>query len=121
MSEEIKAWDEAWAEEFGNTNEGRKASAEFKEILRGIERSEGGKAAFEFLLAGGHLGFSKDMWGSEEGDYYKNLVDKITEQSASSSICAGGHSGTAGRAVWARRRRCGCGGRGGDGDNKRDQ
>ena len=24
MSEEIKAWDEAWAEEFGNTNEGRK-------------------------------------------------------------------------------------------------
>ena len=35
MSEEIKAWDEAWAEEFGNTNEGRKASAEFKEILRG--------------------------------------------------------------------------------------
>ena len=55
MSEEIKAWDEAWAEEFGNTNEGRKASAEFKEILRGIERSEGGKAAFEFLLAGGHL------------------------------------------------------------------
>ena len=68
MSEEIKAWDEAWAEEFGNTNEGRKASAEFKEILRGIERSEGGKAAFEFLLAGGHLGFSKDMWGSEEGD-----------------------------------------------------
>lgn len=85
MSEEIKAWDEAWAEEFGNTNEGRKASAEFKEILRGIERSEGGKAAFEFLLAGGHLGFSKDMWGSEEGDYYENLVDKITEQSVSSS------------------------------------
>lgn len=85
MSEEIKAWDEAWSEEFGNTNEGRKASAEFKEILRGIERSEGGKAAFEFLLAGGHLGFSKDMWGSEEGDYYENLVDKITEQSVSSS------------------------------------
>ena len=85
MSDEIKAWDEAWAEEFGNTNEGRKASAEFKEILRGIERSEGGKAAFEFLLAGGHLGFSKDMWGSEEGDYYENLVDKITEQSVSSS------------------------------------
>ena len=85
MSEEIKAWDEAWAEEFGNTNEGRKASAEFKEILRGIERSEGGKAAFEFLLAGGPLGFSKDMWGSEEGDYYENLVDKITEQSVSSS------------------------------------
>lgn len=85
MSEEIKAWDEAWTEEFGNTNEGRKASAEFKEILRGIERSEGGKAAFEFLLAGGHLGFSKDMWGSEEGDYYENLVDKITEQSVSSS------------------------------------
>lgn len=85
MSEEIKAWDEAWAEEFGNTNEGRKASAEFNEILRGIERSEGGKAAFEFLLAGGHLGFSKDMWGSEEGDYYENLVDKITEQSVSSS------------------------------------
>lgn len=85
MSEEIKAWDEAWAEEFGDTNEGRKASAEFKEILRGIERSEGGKAAFEFLLAGGHLGFSKDMWGSEEGDYYENLVDKITEQSVSSS------------------------------------
>lgn len=85
MSEEIKAWDEAWAEEFGNTNDGRKASAEFKEILRGIERSEGGKAAFEFLLAGGHLGFSKDMWGSEEGDYYENLVDKITEQSVSSS------------------------------------
>lgn len=85
MSEEIKAWNEAWAEEFGNTNEGRKASAEFKEILRGIERSEGGKAAFEFLLAGGHLGFSKDMWGSDEGDYYKNLVDKITEQSASLS------------------------------------
>ena len=25
------------------------------------------------------------MWGSEEGDYYKNLVDKITEQSVSSS------------------------------------
>lgn len=85
MSEEIKAWDEAWSEEFGNINEGRKASAEFKEILRGIERSEGGKAAFEFLLAGGHLGFSKDMWGSEEGDYYENLVDKITEQSVSSS------------------------------------
>ena len=100
MSEEIKAWDEAWAEEFGNTNEGRKASAEFKEILRGIERSEGGKAAFEFLLAGGHLGFSKDMWGSEEGDYYENLVDKITEQSVSSSRIEG---------------------RGGDGDNKRDQ
>lgn len=85
MSEEIKAWDEAWAEEFGNTNEGRKASNEFKEILRGIERSEGGKAAFEFLLAGGHIGFSKDMWGSEEGDYYENLVDKITEQSVSLS------------------------------------
>ena len=25
------------------------------------------------------------MWGSEEGDYYENLVDKITEQSVSSS------------------------------------
>ena len=93
MSEEIKAWDEAWAEEFGNTNEGRKASAEFKEILRGIERSEGGKAAFEFLLAGGHLGFSKDMWGSEEGDYYENLVDKITEQSVSSSKDREGRGG----------------------------
>lgn len=39
--------------------------------------------------------------GSEEGDYYENLVDKITEQSVSSSRIREG--------------------RGGDGDNKRDQ
>lgn len=85
MSEEIKAWDEAWVEEFGDTSAGRKASGEFKELLEGIQRSEGGKAAFEFLMAGGHLGFSRDMWGSEEGNYYEDLAKEILDNTVSSS------------------------------------
>ena len=39
----------------------------------------------------------------------------IDFEKSGQDIYAGGHSGTAGRAVWARRCRCGRGGRGGDG------
>lgn len=77
MAEEIRAWDEAWAEE----NEGKesKVSETFMDMLRTIEKEEGGKAAMEFLLAGGHLGFSKDMWqsDSDERNYYERLMDEI--------------------------------------------
>lgn len=79
MAEEIEAWDTAWAEEFPRGDD-RKVTSEFMDLLREVEMTEGGDAAFEFMIAGGYLGFSKDMWGSEsENGFFEDLMDKIEE------------------------------------------
>lgn len=76
IAQDIVAWDEVWAEE--RSDDTRKATDEFKAMLRAVEANEGGKAAMEFLLAGGHMGFSKDMWGSESDlGYYEDLATQV--------------------------------------------
>lgn len=74
--EEITAYDKAMAEKMKNSSsEGKALRQEFWDELERIQSEEGSAAAYRFLSAGGHIGFTREFWDSQFGD--KNENDTI--------------------------------------------
>lgn len=81
--EEIVAYDKAMSEKTkGLTSDNKTIRDEFWSELDRIQREEGSAAAYRFLAAGGHIGFTQKFWDSQFGDKNENdtiYTDPINE------------------------------------------
>lgn len=67
--EEIVAYDKAMSEKMKEyAPENKAIRDEFWSELERIQKEEGSAAAYRFLAAGGHIGFTREFWDSQFGD-----------------------------------------------------
>lgn len=74
LAEAIQEWDRAWTDKFSGENK-RRLSRKMRDLVAAIQREQGSKAAFEFLLAGSNIGFKSEMWGESMEDRFRKKTE----------------------------------------------
>lgn len=74
LAEAIQDWDKAWTDKFSGENK-RMLSRKMRDLVAAIQREQGSKAAFEFLLSGSNIGFKSEMWGESMEDRFRKKTE----------------------------------------------
>ena len=74
LAEAIQEWDRAWTDKFSGENK-RRLSRKMRDLVAAIQREQGSKAAFEFLLSGSNIGFKSEMWGESMEDRFRKKTE----------------------------------------------